>query len=268
MTAVVITLRERLRPGFCAALAWGAVLAGAALVLAPAALLRGAWPPLHARCVGVMLVSLAVALASARRVLDPAALRMPLVASAAWSLSSAALALATAGALWPWALAVAGGAALVFARIESDPPAPAQHADTAWRAWALLALLAALGLLAGSQRVAAHWPWRLTPMLVSQYGPLFLAWGVAAWMVSRERRRYVRAPVLWGLLTWAWGVLAVSLWHAAAFKWANPLAWLWFAGFAALGLLAGHRLWPAWPHRLRKALGLQPHDNGTGPPRQ
>jgi hypothetical protein len=214
-------------------------------------------------------VSLAVALACAWRALDAAALRMPLVALAAWSLSSAALALAGSDALWPLGLAAVGVAALALARIDSDPPAPAQHADKAWLAFALFALLAALTLLAASQRVAVFWPWRLTPALIAQYAPLFLGWGVAAALLSRERRRYVRAPVLCGLLTWAAGVLVVSLWHAPAFRWGHAPAWGWVASFAALALLALHRLRPAWPQRLRRALlGLVSRDNGTRPPRQ
>jgi hypothetical protein len=215
-----------------------------------------------------MLVSLAVALAFARRALDPAALRMPLVVAAGWALSSAALALMNDGAVWSWALTGAGGAGLLFARIDSDPPAPAQHPDRTWGAVALLAWLAGLWLMAAAPQAAAHWPWRLSAARVAQYGPLFLAWGLGAWMVSRERRRYVRVPVWWGVLAWCGGVLAVSGWHAAAFQWTRPLAWLWFAGFAALGLLAAQRLRPAWWLRLRSALGLQPHDSGTRPPRQ
>lgn len=268
MTAPLLDLRTRLRPPFCAAAAVTALLAGAALLLAPAALAGGAWPPLHARCVGAMLVSLAVALGSARRALDAAALRMPLLALAAWSLSSAAPALWRADAPWAWALAAIGAAALVLARIDSDPPAPAQHADPAWRAVALLALLAAALLFAAAPRIAAHWPWRLAAALIAQYAPLLLGWGVAAALLSRERRRYVRASVLWGLLTWAAGTLVVSLWHVAAFNWARPLAWCWFAAFAALAVLALHRLWPAWPQHLRRVLGHQSRDGGTRPPRQ
>jgi hypothetical protein len=230
--------------------------------------MEGAWPPLHARCIGVTLVSLAVALASARRALDPAALRMPLLVAAGWALSSAALALANGSAAGPWSLVGAGAACLLFARVDNDPPAPAQHPDRAWRAVALLAGLAGLWLLAAAPHAAAHWPWRLSAARVAQYGPLFLAWGLGAWMVSRERRRYVRVPVWWGLLAWCSGVLAVSGWHAAAFQWTQPLAWLWFAGFAALGLLAAQRLLPGGWLRVRRALGLQPHDNGTRPPRQ
>jgi hypothetical protein len=268
MTAPLLDLRTRLRPLFCVAAAVAAMLAGAMLVIAPAALAGSAWPPLHARCIGAMLVSLAVALASARRAFDAAALRMPLLALAVWSLSSAAVALAGSAAPWPWGLVVVGVAALFLARIDSDPPAPAQHADKAWAAFALLALLAAMPLLAAAPHVAAQWPWRLAPALIAQYAPLFLGWGVAAALLSRERRRYVRAPVLWGSLTWAVGVLAVSLWHAAAFRWANPLTWVWFAVFAALALLASHRLLPAGPQRLRRALGLWSRDSGTRPPRQ
>jgi hypothetical protein len=261
-------LRARLRPAFAAFIAGAAMLPGAVLVLAPAALTRGVWPPLHARCIGVMLVSLAVALASAQRALDPAALRMPLVVVAGWALSSAVPALAGSGAPWAWALVGAGGAGLLFARIDSDPPAPAQHPDRAWLAVALLALLAGLGLLAAASHAATHWPWRLSAAQVAQYGPLFLAWGLGAWMVSRERRRYVRAPVLWGLLAWCGGVLSVSAWHVGAFRWSQPLAWFWFAGFAALGLLSAQRLWPAWRPRWLRVLGLESHDSGTTRPRQ
>lgn len=271
MTARLFTLRNRLRPMFCTAAAVAALLAGAALLIAPAASTAvggGAWPPLHARCVGAMLVSLAAALASARRALDPAALRMPLIGLAVWSLSSAALAGASGTAWWMGGLAAIGSAALLFARIDSDPPAPAQHADKAWRAFALLAALVAALLFASPHNVAAYWPWRLAASFVTQYAALFLAWGPAAWLVSRERRRYVRVPVLWGLLTWAVGVLGVSLWHIAVFRWTQPQAWVWIAAFAAVGLLAAHRLWPAWPKRCRRALGPRPHDNGTDLPRQ
>jgi hypothetical protein len=261
-------LRARLRSAFAALVAWAAALSGAVLVLAPAALTQGAWPPLHARCIGAMLVSLAVALDSARRALDPAALRMPLVVAASWALSSAGATWVGSGAPWAWALAGVGGAGLLFARIDSDPPAPAQHPDRAWFAVALLAALAGLGLLVAAPLAVTHWPWRLSAARVAQYGPLFLAWGIGAWMVSRERRRYVRAPVLWGLLAWCGGVLSVSAWHVGAFRWTQPLAWFWFAGFAALGLLAAHRLWPAWRPRWRRALGLESHDSGTRRPRQ
>jgi hypothetical protein len=268
MTAPLFDLRTRLRPPFCAAAAVATLLAGAALVLVPSALAGSAWPPLHARCVGAMLLSLSVALIAARRALDAAALRMPLLALAAWSLSSAALGVLQADAPWAWVLMAIGVTSLLLARIDSDPPAPAQHADPAWRAVALLALVAAALLVAIAPRMAAHWPWRLAAALVAQYAPLFLGWGVAAALLSRERRRYVRAPVLWGLSSWAGGVLAVSLWHAAAFNWSRPLAWCWFAAFAALAVLAVHRLWPAWPQRLRRVLGLQSRDSGTRPPPQ
>jgi hypothetical protein len=268
MTALLLDLRTRLRPRFCAAAALAAMLAGVGLVLVPTALTGSAWPPLHARCVGAMLLSLAAALICARRALDAAALRMPLLALAGWSLSGAAVLLLHADAPWAWALVAIGGLSLLLARIDSDPPAPAQHADPTWRVVALLALLSAVVLVAAAPRITAHWPWRLAAALIAQYAPPFLGWGIATALLSRERRRYVRAPVLWGLLTWAVGVLAVSLWHGAAFHWARPLAWGWFAAFTALAVLALHRLWPAWPQRLRRALGRQSRDNGTRPPRQ
>jgi hypothetical protein len=273
MSARLLVLRNRLRSLFCASVASVALVAGAACMLAPTALtplLGTPWPPLHARCVGAMALSLAVALLLARRAFDPAATRMPLLVLAAWCGSAAAVAWASGSAAvaWPWGAALLGGAALVFAHIDGDPPAPAQHADIVWRVFAVLTSMLVPALLLWPRIGVLPWPWRLPAPFMAQYAPLFLAWGVAAWLVSRERRRYVRAPVLWGLLVWALGVLLASAWHAAAFARGNPLAWLWFAGFAAMAALAAHRLWPAWPQRLRRALGRQSRDSGTRPPRQ
>ena len=265
-------LRNRLRPVFCFGAAVATLMAGVVCIVAPAALtpwLGAPWPPLHARCIGAMALSLALALLLARRALDPAATRMPLLALAAWCLSAAAASWIGSGTAPAWALgvAVAGLLSLLFAHIDGDPPAPAQRADAAWRVFALLAWMLAL-LLLWPRPGTALWPWRLAAPFMLQHAPLFMAWGLAAWFVARERRRYVRAPVLWGLLAWAVGVLLASLWHAAAFQRGNPLAWLWFAGFAALTALAAHRLWPLWPAHLRQTLGLWSRDSGTRPPRQ
>lgn len=242
---------------FSACAMWAALLVGVAGVLAPTLLLGSAWPPLHARCMAVTALSLAVAIAMARRTLDRAALRMPLLALAAWCLSIVALAwLGGAALVWVHGvLAAMGVLALALAHIESDPPAPAQHADRAWRLFAGLALLAALPLLFVPQAMVPYWPWRLSAPLVAQYASMFVAWGVAAWLMSRERRRYVRMPVVWGVLVWAAGVLLTSLWHLGAFRLHNPPAWLWFSAFAATALTAAHHVWPtAWWYP-RKLLG-------------
>jgi hypothetical protein len=79
------------RPAFGAAAACIAFAAGAALLIFPPAsalLGRGAWPPLHARCIAVMALSIAAALWLARRAQDPAAMRIPLLALAVWALTS------------------------------------------------------------------------------------------------------------------------------------------------------------------------------------
>lgn len=234
------------------------LLAGVAGVLAPTVLLGAAWPPLHARCMAVTALSLAVALALARRALDPAALRMPLLALGCWCLSIAGLGWFGGGAwvLWPWALVAAGAAALVLAHIEGDTPAPAQHADRGWRAFAVLAMLAAVPLLLVSRGLAPYWPWRLSASLMAQYAAMFLAWGAAAWGMSRERRRYVRMPVVWGLLVWAAGILLTSLWHLAAFKLHSLPAWLWFAAFTTTAAMAACQVWPKGWQAGHRALGL------------
>ena len=244
-------LRARLRPAFGTGTMWAAGLAGAGGVVAPGLLAGSAWPPLHARCMAVTALSVSVAIAQARRTLDPAALSMPMLALAAWCLSAAAPALIGGGDGGPWhgALAAVGLLALGLARDDGDTPAPAQHRDRAWTAFAVLALLVALPLLIVPGAVAPFWPWRLDAALVAQYASMFVAWSVAMWRLSRERRRYIRLPVVWGLLVWALGVLASSLWHLSAFRWNGPSAWLWLAAFTTTGVLAALRIWPG--RRLR-----------------
>lgn len=257
MSRLVSTLRARLRPVFSAGAMWAMGLAGVAGVLAPAALIGNAWPPLHARCMAVTAFSLCVALALARRTLDPAALHTPLLALGCWLLSAVALTWVGGGVLsvLHGILVALGGVALALAPIEGDTPAPAQHPDRSWRSFAVLALLLALPLLVVPRSMVAYWPWRLSAQLVAQYAAMFMAWGVAAWLVSRERRRYVRMPVLCGVLVWAAGVLLTSLWHLSAFRLRSPPAWLWFVAFAATAAMAAHHLWPAgWRHP-RRLLG-------------
>jgi len=246
MSRLVSTFRARLRPAFSAVAMWATGLAGAAGVMAPAVLAGGVWPPLHARCMAVTSLSLCVALALARRTLDPAALHMPLLALACWLLSIVALTWVGGGvlSLLHGMLAALGLIALALASIEGDAPAPAQQPDRTWRSFAVLALLVALPLLIVPRGTVPYWPWRLSAPLVAQYASVFLAWGVAAWLMSRERRRYVRMPVLWGVLVWAAGVLLTSLWHLAAFRLQSPSAWLWFAVFAATAAAAARHLWP------------------------
>jgi hypothetical protein len=252
------------RPALAAALAAAALLLGLLLVLAPGAsavLGGGPWPPLHARCVGAMALSCAVALWQARATLDPAALRMPLLLAAAWAAGSALALLrhGTDGAA-PAGLAALGAGAWWLARADDDTPAPAEHADALLLASAAASAAVALLLLAAPARVAPWWPWRLGSAWVVQYAPLFAAWATVLALAARERRRYVRAPVLWGLLSWAAGTLGVSLWHASALRGpASVVGWLAvFVGAAAAA---------AWRLGLLGRLGRWSRDAGTAAPR-
>jgi hypothetical protein len=257
----------RSRSHWCAGAAVLALLAAALLGLAPqaaATLGQGPWPPLHARCVAAMALSLGVALLLARRTFDPAALRLPLLALAAWALASALLLLLRGASVsWPpLGLGALGALAWRLARIDGDPPAPAQHADRLLLGWAGLGGALALGLVLAPARAAQHWPWPLGAGWVVHYAPLFAAWALAAALAARERRRYVRTPLLWGLFAWALATLAASWWHRAALRWAEPAAWGWIVGLTGVALTAAQRL------GRRRWLGPWSRDSGTGAPRQ
>jgi hypothetical protein len=224
-----------------------ALLVGVSLLLAPNLLTGGAWPPLHARCMGAFALSLSVSLAMARRLSDPAALRLPLAASACWCATTGAALLLHGGVSWWWpcVLAAPGVLSTLLAKVDDDPPAPAQHADRSWRAVAGLTLLIGVPLLARPGSMSLVWPWPLKVALVAQYAPMCLAWGLAAWLVARERRRYVRLPVIGGVTVWAACVFLASLWHRAAFTSGRVAGVLWFVAFAVTACLAASQLF--WP---------------------
>jgi hypothetical protein len=240
---------DRLQRAFCTAVPLVLAALGLACIFWPPAsahLLPWALPPLHARCIGLMHLALALELTEARRQLDPAAARIPLASALAWSL-------ATLAAFWPsrgqpaalaWlatACAVGGGAAALLWSGRGDA-APAQHADLAWLALAALALLLAASVLLAPAATAARWPWRTSAAQVAAYAPPFMAFGVAAALLAHERRRYARRPAVLALLTLGIGVVAASVAHHTAFEPARWATWVWFAAFSALSTVAARRL--------------------------
>jgi hypothetical protein len=193
---------------------------------------------------------------------------VPLLALAVWGLGGAfaALVAGTAAPTHLAALVAAGTAAALLSRVDDDPAAPSQHADLLLRLWSTLGAGLALVILALPTAAALRWPWRLAPGWVVHYAPIVAAWSVASALAARERRRYVRAPVLWGLMAWAAGTLAVSLWHAGALRWGGAATASWTAGLAGVALSAAQRLGLLRPSTWQP--GRWPRDDGTAPPPQ
>jgi hypothetical protein len=219
-------------------------------------------PPLHARCVGVMHAALALQLLAALRPLDPQALRLPLGAVAAWCVASALgvllhpgpPALGGTAAAWLAAWLVLGAVAIGLLRRPTGYIAPAQRPPRAWQGLALAAMATAVLLLGWPAQATAMWPWKLTPALAAAYAGPFLAFGVAAWGVARERRRYVQRPAQQSLAVLGVGVFLACLAFRAAFDFQRPAAWVWFTAFAAVAALALHTLRPVLRH-VRRARG-------------
>lgn len=242
---------------------WTAVAAaafGTALWLWPGssdALPSGPLAPLHARCIGAVHLALACGLWSARRRLDPAA-AMPLLRLLACWGGVCALAWLAAGhppTGWAWP-AVAGtgttAAAVLVVRdavAHAAQHAPAERADPGWAALALVATALGAALLLVPGWIAVRWPWRMGPPQAAAWGAPLLGFAAAAWTAARERRCYVREPVLHAWLTLALGVLAASALHRRLLDPARGVTWVWFGtllavagwGVAQVGTRRRHR---------------------------
>lgn len=240
---------------YCAAVAAAAAVVGVLCLGWPpltATLMPWALPPLHARCVGAMHLALALQLLAALRPLDPQAMRIPLGAVAAWCLASVAGVLlqpgpaGLAGAAPGWLVAwlLTAGVAMALLMRPTGMSAPAERPSRAWQGVTLACTLTAGVLLMAPSVAVAVWPWKLTPVLAAAYAGPFLAFGVAAWGVARERRRYVQRPAQQSLAALGVGVVAACLVHRALFDFERPAAWIWFATFIALAVLALHTLRP------------------------
>lgn len=224
-----------------------ATLGGPAVLIGLAGLARPALldlPPLHARCVGAMLLAQGLVWLLALREHDSACVRIPLAQALAAALAGVLAPLArgatpdlAAGGL---AAGVAAGSALLLWH-DRMLQAPAERTDPALAgAGAVLALgAAALALAPGWS--AAAWPWTLPSRAALAYAVGFAGWGTGAAMLARERRRGARRLALWGLGVLGLGVAAVSLLHLRSFASAAG-ATAWTAAFVALAGLAAWRL--------------------------
>lgn len=264
-----VLLGASLLAGGLLALGWPAQVAAA---------LPWPLPPLHARCLGAMQLALACTWLRVATEHDRAALRIPLLMSAAaalvllggwpgWLAQRAALPMATAGATamraaapgmaeisaarpaFVWLLPAAALLTLAHAGAllwrDRMLQAPAEQPHRSLLVLAALALALALLLCAAPGLAAAWWPWPLPAATALPYAVLLAPWGAAAALLAHERRRSTRRLGLQGLLLLGLLVPAVSLLHLPAFH--GPGAALaWCSAFALTALVAGRALGQSW----------------------
>jgi hypothetical protein len=228
---------------YFALLGLGSAGPGLLLLLRPAA---AALPPLHARCIGAMLLAQALAWLLALRERDSACLRIPLAQALATALALVLTPLARGAtpdvpALGGALLAACGSAALLWH--DRMLQAPAERADPALLTAGSALALAAAALALAPAWVAQAWPWTLPARAAALYAAAFAGWGTAAAMLARERRRAARRLALIGLLALGLGVVVASLRHLEAFHQPAGAA-AWVGAFAALAALAAWRLRP------------------------
>ena len=232
----------------------GLAHAAAAVLATLAPALAWPWPlpPLHARCIAALQVAAAGAWLLAARERDAAARRIPLAQLLAGALCTLVLVavrrpeLSAAG--WGWlalqVLSAVGAGACLW--LQAELQAPAERPDRAWLACGAAAGAMAALLAFDPAHAARLWPWPLGPRPALLYAGPLAGWAVALVMLARERRRGVRAPVLWGLLPLGPLVVLASALHLGAFH--HPAAGTaWAAAFGALSVLTVRRLRRARP---------------------
>lgn len=230
-----------LHHAYFAALGAPAVLLGLAGLVEPTLL---DLPPLHARCLGSMLLAQGLVWLLALREQDSACVRIPLAQALAAALAGVLAPLArgvTPGlAASGLAAGVAAGSALLLWH-DRTLQAPAERADPALAGAGTVLALGAAALALAPGWSAAAWPWTLPARAALGYAVGFAGWGTGAALLARERRRGARRLALWGLGVLGLGVAAVSLLHLPTFASAVG-ATAWIAAFAALAALAAWRL--------------------------
>lgn len=208
----------------------------------------GEMPLLHARCIGVLHLALACGLWSARRRLDAAAARLPLLLVSTWGAAAFAAALVApqsdAGKAWLAGMGLAAAGAMWLLVHAEALTAPAERPDVAWAALAFCAGAIGTALLLLPAMVAAHWPWRMDAAHAAAYGAPLLGIGAMAAAAARERRRYAREPAMHACLALSAGLLAASLLHRELFGATRIVTWLWFGLLVAVAAwAAAHQGW-------------------------
>lgn len=204
-------------------------------------------PALHARCLGAMYGAIAMGLLLCARQHDAAVVHIPLHLVLAAAAAVALVAGLAQPLSWPFVLVHAGVAcgAGVHAWAGREVPAPAEWPDAALCVLGAGLLAVALALALFPLQAAALWPWPLPLPLAPFYAAALLAFGRAALMVARERRRSARHITL-VVLCWLAGLLlALSAWHWPLLR--GLPAGVWLATAAGCLWVCGLRL--AWPAR-------------------
>jgi hypothetical protein len=99
-----------------------------------------------------------------------------------------------------------------------------------------LSIVLALCLLAAPDFMTTVWPWPITTLLAQIYGAPFLAYGLGNLYAARQRSWSEARIAVAGTATFAVSVFVVSLIHRSLFDPGLPSVWLWFGGFALVGL--------------------------------
>jgi hypothetical protein len=226
---------------------WGLALPAASDIALPFTV-----PPLHARFISAIYLSGFAYMLLALFARHWSEIRVVSIVLAVWTVMLGIVTVINLPAfdwslepVWFWFFAYTSfpivGWYIVWSQRNDVSAADGPPLASALRAWlslqGLVATVLALALFEAPNTMATLWPWALPPVVGQLYSAPLLAFGLGSFYAAQQHGwREARMVVVCSLVLAA-AVLVGSYLHRGLFDRATVSAWLWFAGFAIVGLL-------------------------------
>ena len=209
-------------------------------------------PPLHARFLGAMYLSGAIAMLVSMwvRIWPETRVIVPMISI--WTGMLGIISLFhleifnwSRTQVWVWFFAYISfpiiAAWIAWRQRSQKEHAPGSSMSSVLRGYLYLQggvdTLLGLSLLIAPAAMTALWPWKITPVLAHMYSAPFLSYGLGALYATRQQTWPEVRLVVYLTLTFSVLVLVGSMLHQQLFKLGTPSAWLWFGGFGLAALV-------------------------------
>ncbi len=211
-------------------------------------------PPLHARFIGAIYFSATVVMFGGLRARSYADAKAAILVSTIWTGILFIISLFYLGEfdfthkpVWFWfgayiAYPLIGIWFLWRNRHLSEPIVGALLPDwvkTYLLVQGLVLTILSLALLFLPEMMVNLWPWKITRLLAQIYSSPFLAYGIASFMLSRQRTWREVKVIVNGVFVFVALALLASFLHLELFSFKRIATFVWFSGLAIISIISG-----------------------------